>query len=144
MSKKLAYELGTSEFNPDRDVYVSVFFNHGGVLNLRTIEKRAQESLRQWKKSQLFYTKSIEEQKAAPVEDRPWYLYHWMIGDESKPETLRPVASIILPAVIGIAYAAIIEDDKQEQMEIMHKEFVDLTLKKLRAELRNDAWKDKE
>lgn len=143
MSEDNKNNFSISEFEPNREVYMSLIFNHGSTLTLRTIEKRAQESLIMWKRAQLFYTMPVEQQKEVPESDRPWYLYHFLIGDESKPETVRSAASVILPSILGISYYPVPPEDKtHEHMMKANIDMMNEFKKFLRNEIKDEAWKN--
>lgn len=143
MNDKRSLEMLNGPQVDSRDVIVKMNFGGGGEMRVRTSEERAQESLKHWKDSVRFYNGSIENIKATPEDKRPWYLYHFMIGDSSKPETLRPSCSVVLPSIIGMSYYMTPEEDHtHEKMLLAHTEMMKELKMFLRSELRDEAWRN--
>lgn len=124
-------------------VVVLIYLAGGGTMTCFSRAKNAREALREWKKYALFVTLPEEKKKAAPPEDIPYYLYHFLEGNADDPNSQHACCSFYMGQVVGMRYEEI-EENENDSMVKMQKEFMEMTVKKLRSELKDDAWKDKE
>lgn len=123
-------------------VALSVYLTSGQTIWIRVIVKAARDFIQQWRKYLSYAGLTEEEQKKICLENPkevPMWNYHFLEGIPGDIESNKNISTLVcFRNVTGAQYIEISDNNEKQE------EYFNLLLKKLKSELKDDAWKDKE